>query len=196
MNVFFRSVCAGAAASVAVLASQVARADGAETPDVAIQPSTAQPAPRAAASPPPAPVNIEDWPEGATPPPGYHWVQKPRLGAIIGGASLLGATWAVTALVGSMAYDLTTPHDSNYEWLLLPVAGPFVELQHSTTATASVVLVIDGAAQFAGLALLVYGISAPIVHLERNEASTALHLAPVPMSFGKDGAGLGVVGTF
>ena len=154
------------------------------------------PPPPPAPPPPAAPPNLDDWPESAAPPPGYHWNQKPRLGPIIAGASLLGATWALSALVGSMAYDLSTPHDSNYEWLLVPVAGPFVELTHSKTAEGSVVLVIDGVAQFAGLALLVYGISSPVMHLERNEPATSLRVVPVPMVFGRDSGGLGVVGTF
>jgi hypothetical protein len=41
----------------------------------------------------------------------------------------------------------------------------------------------------------VYGLSAPIVHLERND-SAAIRFTPVPVVLGKDAAGLGVVGTF
>jgi hypothetical protein len=190
MHALLRFVSGGAAGAALLLAAGVARADGAEAPDVTVQPAAP------VAQPQVAPPNLADWPEGAAPPPGYHWVQKPRLGPLIGGASLLGATWAISAFVGSLGYDFSQPHDASYLWLDLPVAGPFVELTHSGSATASVFLVVDGVAQFAGLALLVYGISVPVVRLERNEAATAIRLAPVPLSLGKNGGGLGVVGTF
>ncbi len=190
---------ASAAGLVAFLGSQLARADDAQA-DVTVQPPVTVAPAAPSAPPPPPPVlsrsQLSEWPEDAPPPPGYHWQKRAHLGPIIGGAALLGSTWGLSSFVGALAYDLSTTHDPNYEWLFLPVFGPFVELKYSSTATGSVVLVIDGLAQAGGLALLIYGIASPVMRLRRDEVSTAVHVMPVPMVLGRDGGGLGVVGTF
>jgi hypothetical protein len=141
------------------------------------------------------PAYLDEWPDGTPPPPGYHWVTRPRLGPVIAGATVLGVLWGISALTGAIGYDTTTPHDSDYLWLYMPVAGPFFELSNSTTASASVVLVIDGLAQTAGAALLIYGLTSPVSRLTRNDVGS-LHVLPIPMAMGRNAGGLGLVGTF
>src|SRR5262249_22755134 len=142
------------------LLSNVAAAQEPPPPPPAAPPPGAPPPPPGPPPPPPAgvtvvaqapadapasrPAYLEDWPEGAPPPPGYHWVSRPRLRPITAGATVLGVLWGISAVVGAAGYDNTRPHDSDYLWLYMPVAGPFFELSNSTTAAASVVLVIDG----------------------------------------------------
>lgn len=57
----------------------------------------------------------------------------------------------------------------------------------------NVALVTDGAAQVAGIGLLIWGLSSPQTVLIRNDFVGA---AILPISIGRDGAGLGVVGRF
>jgi hypothetical protein len=101
----------------------------------------------------------------------------------------------MSALVGAVGYDDTHPHDSDYLWLYMPVAGPFFELTNSTTAAASVTLVIDGLAQTAGAILLIWGVTSPVTRLTRNDVA-AIRVLPTPLVLGKDAGGLGLVGTF
>jgi hypothetical protein len=183
-----QALCAATLGLSVVCGAGAAHADT-EPPAVEVEQS-----PTTEASPSPRELpDVSDWPEGTPPPPGYHWRQKARLGPIIGGSVLLGISWALSAFVGLVATDIS--HDSSYEWLTVPVAGPFAELPNSHTATGSGFLVVDGAAQFAGLVLLVYGVSSPVSHLERNQP-VGLHVTPAPVMLGKSGAGFGLLGTF
>jgi hypothetical protein len=189
----FAVVAAGVLAAAGLSASP-ARAD--DTPAVEVQqpaPAAAPVAPAAADATTSRPPYLEDWPEGTAAPAGYHWTQRPRLGPIIAGATVLGVLWGVSALVGAAAFDDT--HDPAYEWLYVPVAGPFLELTNTTSAAGSVTLVIDGVGQAAGAALLIWGLTSPITRVVRNDVSKPLVL-PMPVVMGRGGAGLGVVGTF
>ncbi len=172
-----------------------ARADDAQAPAVVVQaaPAPATPVAAAVEAPTSRPAYLEDWPDGTPAPAGYHWTQRPRLGPVIAGASVLGALWAISALIGAASFDATK--DSDYEWLYVPVAGPFLELTNSPTAAGSVVLVIDGVGQAAGAALLIWGLTSPISRVVRNDVSKPLVL-PTPMMMGRGAGGLGVVGTF
>jgi hypothetical protein len=115
-----------------------------------------------------------------------------RRGPIIAGSVLFGVAYITTVLV---AAGLEDSGDSSYGWLYLPGIGPFIELTHSATATASTSLVLDGLTQSAGLALLVWGITSPAPVLVRNQIDT-LRVTPVPLVFARGGSGVGLVGTF
>jgi len=181
-----------------VLALGLACSPGLAKADEGAPEAGAPPPPARASAPAPAgeyPSTIDEWPEGTPAPAGYHWERKARLGAIIAGACVLGVTWILTSTVGALGYDLSTPKDSDYLWLYVPVAGPFVELlNNAPTATAKVFLVTDGLAQAAGAALLIYGVTSPVSRVVRNDASH-LQITPVP-TVSRNGAGLSVVGTF
>jgi len=141
------------------------------------------------AAPPRGPKKI-DWEEGEPIPPGYHAVTRARVGLVAGGASMFGATYLISILVGSVMQD-TSGH--NGYSLLIPVAGPFVEMRYSGYASVDVVLALDGLAQAAGLAMLIAGIAAPKTVLVRDFAGVTLMPKPI---FGQNSAGFGLAGAF
>lgn len=192
-----------AVAPRAAHADDAAQGAASAPPPVAVPAPAPAPAPApVAAAPAPAPASgeerpstLDDWPEGTAAPPGYHWTEKPRLGAIIGGACLFGVTWLVTAAVGGLGYDFSTTKDTDYLWLYVPIAGPFIEMSRGVSATASVFLAADGVAQAAGAALLIYGLASPVSKVVRNDSSK-VRVMPVPLALGRGATGLGLVGQF
>jgi hypothetical protein len=128
-------------------------------------------------------------------PDGYHPELQMRKGLIIGGAVTFGAMYLIPA-----AATLT----SNDKSLLVPIAGPFIELghldfssggeNHGFAQLAAVVLVIDGLAQTAGAAMLLAGLTTRKEVLVRNDVAEAtVRVTPLTMGYG--GAGIGIVGT-
>jgi len=108
--------------------------------------------------------------EGVPPPPGYHLEESPRKGLVISGAVVLGATWVLSAAIGSASTNAAD------RWLFLPVIGPFADLvargSRSCTGTSDTVdcsldsvvrfyLAMDGIIQTAGGVLLVLGFAFP-----------------------------------
>jgi len=192
-----------------VSGSRAARADNGVPPPTpspapAAPPATAPPPPPPYPPPPPPqapgasredsnrPLVISDWPEDEPAPQGYHWSKRVRRGPIIAGAVLFGTFYVLSAFIGALGQDSGDPA---YGWLYVPGLGPFIELSNSSSATASVALILDGAAQSAGLALLVWGIVSPAPVLVRNQID-APRVVPVPMLLGRNGQGFGLIGTF
>lgn len=160
-----------------------------------LAPPVSYPAP---AVPPPAlppdsrPLIISDWPEDEPAPAGYHWSKRARRGPIIAGSVLFGTFYVTSVLVGGGGQ---TAGDRSLGWLYLPALGPFIELSNSSTALGTVTLILDGAAQSAGLALLIWGITSPAPILVKNQIS-APRVMPVPMMLGRNASGMGLVGMF
>jgi hypothetical protein len=151
-------------------------------------------------SPPPqsGPRMIADWQEGEPIPPGYHPAQRMRTGPIIGGAVTLGVLYFISALVAAGYQDWANAHNESNPaaGLFIPTVGPFITITQSSSAMADVFLVIDGAAQSAGAILLVYGLTSPRTVLMRDNPIGRPMILPKPMLLGKDGAGVGLVGSF
>jgi hypothetical protein len=141
---------------------------------------------------------IKDWQEGEPIPAGYHPVQRMRKGAIVAGAVTFGVLYIISALVAAIGTDTANVTHSNNDvaGLFVPVAGPFITMTQSSSATADVFLVMDGAAQAAGAILLVYGLTSPQTVLVRDAKYSPPLLLPKPMILGRNGAGLGLVGSF
>ena len=137
------------------------------------------------------PRQIRDWNEGEPVPPGYHPAQRTRTGLIVGGAVLFGVFYLISAFVASVSSD---SGNSGNNALWLPGVGPFIQMANTSSATGNLVLVIDGAAQSGGLAMLIYGIVSPKTVLVRNDLATTPLVLPIRV--GSDGYGLGVVGHF
>jgi hypothetical protein len=175
------------------------------TPGLArAQDATAQPRPAPIETAPPAPAAhfngprvITDWQEGEPLPPGYHPVQRTRKGAIVAGAVTLGILYFVSALIAAVYTDSSNhDHTSNpAAGLFVPVVGPFITMTQSSSATADVFLVMDGGAQAAGAILLVYGLTSPQTVLVRD-SYFGRPIFPKPMLLGRNGGGLGLVGSF
>jgi hypothetical protein len=137
-----------------------------------------------------------DWSDGEPIPDGYHRATRIRKGPIIGGAITFGTLYLFSVLAAASAQDTARSEglsSSPEAALYVPGIGPFIQMASTSTATGTVVLAIDGLAQSAGLALLIYGLTSPRTVLIRNDFAQA---AIVPIAFGKEGAGLGVVGRF
>ena len=137
------------------------------------------------------PRQIKDWNEGEPIPPGYHPVQRVRTGLIVGGAVLFGIFYLISAFDASIASD---NGNSGNNALWLPGIGPFIQMASTSSATGNLALAIDGAAQSAGLAMLIYGMVSPKTVLIRNDLATTPLVLPIRV--GSDGYGLGVVGHF
>ena len=128
-------------------------------------------------------------------PDGYHPEKQYRKGLIIGGAITFGLMYLLPAIPASMTSDKS---------LLVPIAGPFIELGHLSfssnredrgfAAGAAVLLVIDGLAQTAGAAMLLAGLTTKREVLVRDDvAGATVRVTPLTMGYG--GAGIGLVGT-
>jgi len=195
-----------ACALALVLTPSGAGADSGSAPpatSAAPPPALPPPPPAAYASsapgvPPPAPPSsdrpliVTDWPEDEPAPAGYHWGKRVRRGPIIAGAVLFGTFYLLSVFVGAGGQ---TGGDQAYGWLYLPALGPFSEISNSSSPLATVTLIIDGAVQSGAVALLVWGITSPAPVLVRNQID-APRVMPVPMILGRNGSGMGLVGTF
>lgn len=140
------------------------------------QPPDAPPPPGAVPPPPEAyPPPPMYQPPQAPPPPPPVYVQpprrivgyelRPRYGMIAGGASMLGAVWAITAIsaLASQAACSDTIFESGslcrstYWPLYVPVAGPFIQTAYEPHPALRALLVFDGLVQGTGLALIIAG---------------------------------------
>jgi hypothetical protein len=139
------------------------------------------------------PRMIKDWDPGQPIPYGYHAETRARKGPIIAGALVFGVPYLYSAFAASIGEDASRSSGSNpVASLYVPVLGPFLEMSQTDSATARFILILDGAAQATGAALLVYGIMSPKPVLVRND----LAMTVVPMRLAHDGTGLGLVGRF
>ncbi|MFT3771190.1 MAG: hypothetical protein QM820_37725 [Minicystis sp.] len=143
------------------------------------------------------PRRITDWEEGEPIPPGYHPVSRIRKGLVIGGAVTFGVTYLLTALTGAAISDIgkaTTGGGRSAKLLLIPIAGPFAVLSTQSTF-GDFFCVLDGVVQAAGVGMFIAGLAAPKTVLVRNNLAK-VEIRPMPMSFGKNSAGFGFVGSF
>jgi hypothetical protein len=136
-----------------------------------------------------------------TPPPAAEGTH-PNIPAVVGGASLLGVSYA-TGVVGGALMDICLrfnlfgsgptecprPHWPMY----IPVVGPFVALGTADSAgvlngDSAAFMIIDGVAQVGSLALLIYGLAARVPAQPKP-----VTVVPTASS---SGYGLAVAGTF
>ena len=155
--------------------------------------------------PRPSPAEIDSWEPRDPIPPGYHPDVHARKEPIIAGAlifgvfyhlSVLGATLANVRLCfnfSSVGCGGTSGQSDQATALYVPVAGPFLQMTRTTSATGNVLNVIDGVAQSAGLATLIIGLASR-QRVCRND-SEAIRASPVPILTSHT-AGLGVVASF
>jgi len=136
-------------------------------------------------------------------PAGYRLRSEPRRGLVIAGSIVVGVPWVISVTAATGAN-----FDNKSGFLLVPGIGPWLSLlagagkdrdcgstsdfcngdRSATRAT----LVLDGLVQSAGAAMLIIGIAVPRKRLVRDDVT----LSFVPATLGRDGYGLGAVGTF
>jgi hypothetical protein len=158
----------------------------------------------ASPAPPPAPAVDE------LPPPGA------RATHIVAGA----ATTVVSYGLALGASYLFEPQDLNgAKDLRIPIAGPWMALGRTgcpasepdcspaTLVVGAILMIFDGVAQAGGLGVIGEGLflntssARPAAQKSQSGQTPGLHAAQasvraVPFNFGKDGVGLGVIGSF
>ena len=118
-----------------------------------------------------APSEITDFDDDAPVPFGYTKVSRKRKGPIIGGTITLGVAYTFslfTALAGSEVHSIEESQP-DYSALIIPVIGPFMELQGNHSSTSRSWLTVLGAGQATGAFLLIYGMANPRSVLVRND---------------------------
>src|SRR6185436_7503308 len=89
---------------------------------------------------PPGPRYIKDWEEGQPVPYGYHPESHARKGLVIPGAVVFGVAYLLSTLVAGTdnnSYDSSTGtyRNDRYDWLYIPVVGPFIQAGSSSNAS-------------------------------------------------------------
>ena len=164
-------------------------------------------------SPAPLPSRMR-YIEGRPIPPGYHVESEPRKGLITTGAILLAVPYGISASIAA-----SSKHDGDTA-LLIPVAGPFIDLSTRGTdcspstpvynssscdtqeSNSRFALTFDGLSQATGAVLLILGLAWQQQVLERDDAPLVGRSRPTfkwalaPRSLGGHGIGLGVIGQF
>jgi hypothetical protein len=136
-----------------------------------------------------------DYADGQNVPSGYHQETRVRKGLIIAGGATFGGTYLFSLLLAAAGQDSASNGGGKNDLapLFIPVFGPFITMGNSTSATADVFLAIDGAAQAAGVAMAVVGLSMPKTILVRNDLGRGAEVTIQPVvGFGTAGVG----GTF
>jgi hypothetical protein len=141
--------------------------------------------------------------EGDTIPEGYKLRTQPRRGLIIAGSIVTGVPWvfSVMAAVGA-------DYENKTGFLLVPAVGPWLTLMagggkdddcggtddfcNADNAGLRSVLVLDGIVQTAGAIMFVSGFAFPRTRLVRKDVT----LSFLPTTVGRDGYGIGAIGTF
>ncbi len=137
------------------------------------------------------PREIRNYREGDPVPPGYRPVERPRRGLVIAGSVVLGTLYFFSALAAAVDAD---HGNGELAPLWVPGVGPFIQMAKSESATAKVILAMDGLGQSAGIFMLVYGLASPKTVLVRNDlAKTEVRVAPMA---GRGTTGLALTGTF
>lgn len=157
------------------------------------------------AAPAPAPAlpraaqvdgEIDDWPPGTPPPPGYRWDSRSHGTLVNIGTGLFAIGYAPALAIGSTNNeDLLHPGAPHSLWLIAPLAGPFVLLGDASSDVERVLLLTDGAFQAAGIAMWVVGLAWRVPILVHDEKA-ALRVRPAPLLLGRGGGGLALQGTF
>ncbi len=142
------------------------------------------------------PVTITDWDDSQPVPQGYRVSSKVRTPLIVGGAVTFGVLYGITLTEGVIAGSL-----GGSALGVIPIVGPFAVIPGVGSGPGSVAadffLVLDGLGQAAGVALFAAGFAAPRKILVRNDIYVSgVTLMPRPMSFGRNGAGVGLAGAF
>ncbi len=126
------------------------------------------------------PEEITDNTEGRAAPAGYTSVKRTRKGLLIGGGVTLGASYAISAMVAAAGSDVSDSDSKNEAAAMwIPVAGPFIQIANTSSATAKVFLVGLGGAQLAGAVMLYYGLTTTKTVFVRNDLVGSLNVGPL-----------------
>ncbi len=126
------------------------------------------------------PEEITDNTEGRAAPAGYTSVKRSRKGLLIGGGVTLGVSYGISAMTAAIGSDISGSDGRNeVAALWIPVAGPFIQIANTDSATAKVFLVGLGGAQLAGAVMLYYGLTTTKTVFVRNDLVGSLNVGPM-----------------
>ncbi|MEO7729975.1 MAG: hypothetical protein ABIY55_03315 [Kofleriaceae bacterium] len=126
-------------------------------------------------------------------PAGYTPVLRKRKGLIIGGAVTFGVTYAISSFAAAIGSDTSDGGKNEVAALWIPVAGPFVQLADTDSATGKFFLVGLGGAQLAGAIMLFTGLTSEHRVFVRNDLVSSLSVGPLAA---KGAQGLALSGQF
>lgn len=142
-----RCVAIGLAFAMSFSASPAGAQEDPGDPGVPLPAVNAPPPPP---EPPPVVEPALQPPPPGMPPPGVRYVTQRRWGLFATGSGIFGSTW-----LGNMVTALTA---ERYE-ALAPVVGPFLLIDNRNGTGSNVLLALDGAAQAAGITLMILGVT-------------------------------------
>jgi hypothetical protein len=128
------------------------------------------------------PEEINDFDPGRPIPAGYTLVHRTRKGLIIGGGATLGASYGLSVLIAAIGEDVSSDGRSEVAPMWIPVAGPFLTMANTDSATLRVFLAGIGVAQTTGAVLLYYGLTTKKSVLVRNDLVGSLNVTPMVSS--------------
>jgi hypothetical protein len=140
------------------------------------------------------PEEITDFDSNRPVPVGYTPVQRARKHLIVGGAVTFGVSYGLSAFVAAIGEDTSRSSGKNeVAALWIPVAGPFVQVAQTDSATGKFFLVGLGGAQLAGALMLYYGMTTTQRVLVRNDLVGSLTVTPMA---GNGASGMMLSGRF
>jgi len=126
------------------------------------------------------PDEITDFDPGRPIPLGYTAVMRPRKGLLIGGGVTFGVTYGISLLTAAIGEDLKGSDGKNeVAAMWIPVAGPFLQMLNTQSATGKVFLAGFGGAQAAGAIMLYYGLTTKKRVLVRNDIVGSMTIVPM-----------------
>jgi hypothetical protein len=127
-------------------------------------------------------------------PLGYTAVERPRHHMMVGGLVTFGVSYSISAMVAAIGQDSSSYDNRNEESAMwIPVAGPFIEMGQTDSATARVFLAGLGVAQVTGAVLLYYGLTTTKKVYVRNDLVGNLMITPTA---GNGASGFALSGSF
>ena len=138
------------------------------------------------------PEEITDFDFERPVPMGYTMVHRPRKGMLIGGSVTFGVSYGISVLSAAIGEDISSG-ENEAAALWIPVAGPFLQMANTNSATLRVFLVGLGAAQTTGAILLYYGLTTKKRVLVRNDIVGSMMFTPTA---GDGTAGMMLSGRF
>ncbi|MEO8841345.1 MAG: hypothetical protein ABI591_31905 [Kofleriaceae bacterium] len=126
-------------------------------------------------------------------PLGYTPVERTRKGLLIGGGVSLGVSYGISALTAAIGQDVGDNGRNEVAAMWIPVAGPFIQMGETDSATARVFLAGLGAAQVAGAVMLYYGLTTTKKVYVRNDLVGSMTITPMA---GNGSSGFALAGRF
>jgi hypothetical protein len=139
------------------------------------------------------PEEITDFDFSRPVPIGYTPIQRTRKHLIVGGAVTFGVVYGLSAFVAAIGEDSARGERNTVGALWIPVAGPFLQMGQTDSATGRLFFASVGAAQLAGALMLYYGVTSKERVLVRNDLVGSLTVTPLA---GNGASGLALAGRF